>query len=70
MRDDRDRAELVATATAEAVAAGLIVVSADPNGWDYSGPASGMYELTAAEGEKLTDADADGVFTSGLVTAE
>ncbi len=70
MRDDRDRAALVAEATAEAVEAGLIVVSEDPNGWDYSGPAASIYELTTADGEKLTDADADGVFTSGLDTAE
>ncbi|MDO5737524.1 MAG: ParB N-terminal domain-containing protein [Propionibacteriaceae bacterium] len=70
MRDDRERAALVAEATAEAVEAGLIVVSEDPNGWGYSGPAASLYDLTTADGEKLTEFDADGVFTSGLVTAE
>lgn len=62
MRDDRANAALVATATAEAVEAGLTVLEEDPNGWDYTGPAASIYELTTADGEKLAEADADGVY--------
>lgn len=62
MRDERATAALMATATAEAEAKGLIVLAENPNGWDYKGPAASIYELTTAEGEKLTDADADAVY--------
>lgn len=62
MRDDRDSAALVATATAEAEAAGLKVLSEDPSGWDYSGKAASIVELKTAEGEELTEAHADSVY--------
>ncbi|ALE04779.1 chromosome partitioning protein ParB (plasmid) [Arthrobacter sp. ERGS1:01] len=62
MRDDRATAALIATATAEAEAKGLTVLEENPNGWDYKGPAASIYDLTTAEGEKLTGADADAVY--------
>lgn len=62
MRDDRTTKALVAEIATAAEAKGLTVLDADPNGWEYKGPAACIYELTTAEGEKLTDADADAVY--------
>lgn len=62
MRDDRTTKALIAEISAAAEAKGLTVLDADPNGWEYKGPAACLYELTTAEGEKLTDADADAVY--------
>lgn len=62
IRDDRAKAALISEATTEAQSKGLTVLTEDPNGWDYKGPVSSIYELTTEDGTKLTQEDADAVY--------
>lgn len=64
MRDERAKAVLIAEATTAAEAKGLTVLTEDPNGWDYKGPAANIHELTTEDGTKLTQEDADAVYIS------
>lgn len=62
MRDDRATAALIAEATTAAEVKGLTVLTEDPNGWDYKGPVSSIYQLNKEDGSKLTEEDADAVY--------
>lgn len=72
LRDERKNNALLAEACAEAAAKGLTVLEEDPSYYDYKGPAAMISALTTAEGERLSEADADAVYIgvgySGLVT--
>ncbi|WP_242703664.1 hypothetical protein [Arthrobacter sp. D5-1] len=72
LRDERKNNALLAEACAEAAAKGLAVLEEDPSYYDYKGPAALISALTTAEGERLSETDADAVYIgigySGLMT--
>ncbi|MDP9936847.1 ParB family chromosome partitioning protein [Paenarthrobacter nicotinovorans] len=72
LRDERRNNALLAEARAEATAKGLSVLDENPSYYDYKGPAATISALTTAEGDRLSDADADaayiGIGYSGVVT--
>ncbi|WP_251044787.1 ParB N-terminal domain-containing protein [Arthrobacter sp. ISL-5] len=74
LRDKRRDAALIAEATAEAEAKGLIVLDEDPSYYDYKGPAATIHHLTTADGEKVTEEAVDAVYIgvgySGLYTRQ
>ncbi|WP_405476484.1 ParB/RepB/Spo0J family partition protein [Paenarthrobacter ilicis] len=72
LRDERKNNALLAEACAEAAAKGLTVLEEDPSYYDYKGAAALISSLTTAEGERLSETDADAVYIgigySGLMT--